>query len=136
MSHSLPRLRPALFIALALLVGSCGNDEGSGGSGSMGGETDPTAEGVASYQETPEAIESGRRIFEAQVCSRCHKEGGVPAIGPNLHDDEWLYGGEPDNIFASIMHGRPRGMAPYQGRLSAQEVWHLVAYLRSSQNAE
>jgi cytochrome c oxidase cbb3-type subunit III len=128
MSHiPFPR---CLLLLLAFVLGACGG--GSDSQSSMSGESESGAAGAPSYQETPEAIEAGARLFEDQVCSRCHKAEGAPGIGPNLFDGEWLYGGEPDDIFASIMHGRPRGMASYEGRLSAQEVWHIVAWLRST----
>lgn len=131
MNHPFLPLRALTLTLLAATMIGCADDRSSG-SNAMTGETDPGAVGVAGYQQTPEAIESGRRIFDAQVCSRCHKETGPVGIGPNLWDGEWLYGGEPEDIYESIMHGRPRGMAPYQGRLGAQEVWHIVAYLRSA----
>lgn len=128
-------LRSTLLLSVPLALLACGEGNESRGKGSgesMSGESDPMAAGVAAYRETPEAAESGRRIFEAQSCMRCHKETGPPGIGPNLWDDEWLYGGEPENIHQSILHGRPRGMAPYEGRLAEQEIWDLVAYLRSA----
>jgi cytochrome c oxidase cbb3-type subunit 3 len=46
-------------------------------------------------------------------------------------DDEWIYGSEPENIFDTIVKGRPNGMPAWRDRLSNQQVWELVAYIRS-----
>jgi mono/diheme cytochrome c family protein len=123
------------LLGFSLLLVACGSEDADSqaGSGGMAGGAVPDDAAVASYQQTPEAVASGERIFEAQACIRCHKPAGeTPGLGPSLWDTEWVYGGEPQQIFESIMHGRPKGMAPYQGRLSHQEVWHLVAFLRSA----
>jgi cytochrome c oxidase cbb3-type subunit 3 len=46
-------------------------------------------------------------------------------------DATWLYGHEPDEIFASIMQGRPNGMPAFRGRMADSQGWQLVAYVRS-----
>jgi cytochrome c oxidase cbb3-type subunit 3 len=46
-------------------------------------------------------------------------------------DDEWIYGSEPENIFATIIEGRPNGMPSFRGRIGNQQVWQIVAYVRS-----
>ncbi|HEX5819905.1 MAG TPA: c-type cytochrome, partial [Gemmatimonadales bacterium] len=43
----------------------------------------------------------------------------------------WLYGGAPANIYATIVQGRPNGMPSFGGRLTDDDVWKLVAYVRS-----
>jgi mono/diheme cytochrome c family protein len=120
------------LLALAIVSVGCGDGADGRGDSMSGGSTSDNA---VFYEETPEAIASGQRIFESQTCVRCHKPAGQAGLGPTLTDAEWVYGGEPEEIFESIMNGRPRGMAPYSGRLSVQEVWHLVAYLRSTSGA-
>lgn len=61
--------------------------------------------------ENPEllgyAINAGSSIFAAN-CSQCHGQGaaGVQAGGyPNLLDDDWLWGGEIEEIAYTITHG-------------------------------
>jgi cytochrome c oxidase cbb3-type subunit 3 len=46
-------------------------------------------------------------------------------------DDIWIYGSNPENIFASIVEGRPNGMPTYRGKLTADQTWQLVSYVRS-----
>ena len=52
-------------------------------------------------------------------------------MGPPFADGEWIYGGAPENIFASIDQGRPDGMPAFGGRVPDQQVWQLVAYVES-----
>jgi cytochrome c oxidase cbb3-type subunit 3 len=52
-------------------------------------------------------------------------------MGPPLMDDQWIYGSEPAQIFATIVEGRPNGMPAFAGKIPEKEVWELVAYVRS-----
>ena len=40
-------------------------------------------------------------------------------------------GGEPAQIYSTIVEGRPNGMPSFGGRIPDYEVWRLVAYVRS-----
>jgi len=58
-----------------------------------------------------EVMEVGARLF-ANNCATCHGGNASGARGyPNLTDEDWLYGGEPENIRTTITNGR-RGMMP------------------------
>lgn len=51
------------------------------------------------------ATARGASVFRAQ-CSQCHGAGAAGAKGyPNLLDDDWLWGGDIDNIAATVTHG-------------------------------
>ena len=52
-------------------------------------------------------------------------------MGPPLMDDEWIYGNDPENIFATIVEGRPNGMPSFRGKLPEYQVWQLAAYVQS-----
>jgi cytochrome c oxidase cbb3-type subunit III len=84
----------------------------------------------ADYEETAYAISQGRLLYRWYNCSGCHAHGGGN-IGPPLMDDAWRYGHQPDQIYASIMEGRPEGMPAFGGRLASQQALQLVAYVRS-----
>ncbi|HSU25803.1 MAG TPA: c-type cytochrome, partial [Pyrinomonadaceae bacterium] len=56
---------------------------------------------------------------------------GGGSIGPALMDDKWIYGSQPEQIFSTIMEGRPNGMPAFHGKLPDYEVWQLAAYVRS-----
>ena len=82
------------------------------------------------YEENGPAISEGKRLYEWFNCVGCHAHGGG-GMGPPLMDEEWIYGGEPDQIFATIVEGRPNGMPSFRGKIPDYEVWQLVAYVRS-----
>jgi cytochrome c oxidase cbb3-type subunit 3 len=46
-------------------------------------------------------------------------------------DAKWLYGSEPEQIFETIVQGRPNGMPAFGNKIVADQVWQLVAYVRS-----
>lgn len=76
------------------------------------------------------AISEGERLFGWYNCAGCHSHGGG-GIGPPLIKKVWTYGGEPANIFDTIVKGRPNGMPAWGGRIPEYQVWQLVAYVRS-----
>jgi cytochrome c oxidase cbb3-type subunit 3 len=82
------------------------------------------------YDGNAYAVAEGKRLYNQYNCSGCHFQGGG-GIGPPLMDAEWIYGSEPENIFATIVEGRPNGMPSFRGRIPNQQVWQLVAYVRS-----
>ena len=63
-------------------------------------------------------------------CVGCHFHGGG-GIGPPLMDDAWAYGSNPEQVFASIVQGRPNGMPSFRQKIPDYQVWQLVAYVRS-----
>jgi cytochrome c oxidase cbb3-type subunit 3 len=79
----------------------------------------------------PEARIVGQRLF-LTYCSQCHASDGRGAKGfPNLADNDWLYGGEPGEIKASILDGR-RGVMPAMGAaLGAAGSKDAAIYVRS-----
>ena len=80
----------------------------------------------------PAAREIGQRLF-LNHCAQCHASDARGGQGfPNLADDDWLYGGEPEQIKASITNGR-QGMMPPMGSVLGEEgvrdVTHYVMSL-------
>jgi cytochrome c oxidase cbb3-type subunit 3 len=80
-------------------------------------------------------ISEGQRLFSWYNCTGCHANGGG-AIGPPLIKTEWIYGGEPANIFDTIVKGRPNGMPAWGGKIPEYQIWQIVAYVRSMNNLE
>jgi cytochrome c oxidase cbb3-type subunit 3 len=52
-------------------------------------------------------------------------------MGPPLMDDKWIYGSEPQKIFETIVQGRPNGMPAFGNKIVSDQVWQIVAYVRS-----
>jgi cytochrome c oxidase cbb3-type subunit 3 len=82
------------------------------------------------FEENAYAVSEGKTLFNKYNCSGCHANGGG-GIGPALMDDKWIYGGNPENIYATIVEGRPNGMPSWRGRIPDYQLWQLVAYVRS-----
>jgi cytochrome c oxidase cbb3-type subunit 3 len=60
-----------------------------------------------------QAREMGQRLF-LNYCSQCHASDARGGSGfPDLSDSDWLYGGAPEAIVASITQGRSGVMPPW-----------------------
>ena len=81
--------------------------------------------------ENAYAVNQGKRLFRWYNCSGCHGGGGGGGMGATLSDAGWRYGHEPADIYATIVEGRPNGMPAFGGRIADEQVWQLVAYVRS-----
>jgi cytochrome c oxidase cbb3-type subunit 3 len=103
--------------------------------GASGGE--PAAAGApllpraATAPATAYAISQGQQLYRQFNCGGCHATAGGGSIGPPLRDGTWVYGGSPEDLYRSIVEGRPNGMPAFGGRIPEQQVWQLVAFLRS-----
>src|SRR3954470_20145218 len=83
-----------------------------------------------SFDENAYAVSQGQQLFSAFNCVGCHAHGGG-GMGPALMDNKWIYGSTPQQIFASIVEGRPNGMPAWRGRLTDDQIWKLAAYVRT-----
>ena len=75
-------------------------------------------------------LSEGKRLYSAYNCVGCHAQGGG-AIGPALMDHRWIYGSRADQIYSTIVQGRPNGMPAFGGRIPEQQLWQLVGYVQS-----
>ena len=75
-------------------------------------------------------INEGGRLFNWYNCSGCHANG-AGGIGPPLIKQQWIYGGEPANVFDTIVKGRPNGMPSWGGRIPEYQIWQIVAFVES-----
>jgi cytochrome c oxidase cbb3-type subunit 3 len=63
-------------------------------------------EEIAADTELDDFARAGGAAVFRTYCSQCHGAGAAGAKGyPNLIDDDWLWGGAPDEIAATIRHG-------------------------------
>lgn len=85
---------------------------------------------VREYEGVAYHISNGQRYFQWFNCVGCHSNGGG-GIGPALMDDKWRYGGRIEQIYASIVEGRPNGMPAFREKIPEQQVWQIAAYVRS-----
>lgn len=75
---------------------------------------------LAAVAADPEARRMGERMF-VSYCAVCHGSDARGARGfPNLRDSDWLYGGTPEAIEASIMNGRNGVMPAWEQALGGE----------------
>ena len=78
----------------------------------------------------PKAREMGQRLF-LNSCAQCHGSDAGGSKGfPNLTDRDWLYGGSPENIKATIVNGRGGVMPPFP-QLDSKQIEDVANYVRS-----
>ena len=82
------------------------------------------------YLSNAYAIAQGKRLFGWYNCVGCHAHGGG-GMGPPLMDAKWIYGSDPEEIYATIVEGRPNGMPSFRNRIPRDQVWQIVAYVLS-----
>ncbi|MFU8823892.1 cytochrome-c oxidase, cbb3-type subunit III [Yoonia sp.] len=84
------------------------------------------------------ASSAGAAVFRNN-CSQCHGSGAAGAVGyPNLLDDDWLWGGDFENIAYTIRHGirneedwdaRYSEMTAFDDILSNEEIDAVVQHV-------
>lgn len=88
-----------------------------------------------------DAVQIGQRLFMT-YCTVCHgSDAGGNTGFPNLRDHDWLYGGEPEMIEASIKNGRQGVMPAWEAAIGKDGVKNVAQYVlslsgRSGVNAE
>ena len=92
---------------------------------------------LASSPDYQEAREMGKRLF-LTYCMQCHGSDAGGSRGfPNLTDNDWLWGGSPEQIRTSIAAGR-NGVMPAHAHLGDEQVENVTHYVMalSGRNAD
>jgi cytochrome c oxidase cbb3-type subunit 3 len=77
----------------------------------------------------PAVIKMGMRMF-GNNCAQCHGADAKGAYGfPNLTDDDWIYGGDPAAIKATLVNGRQAVMPAWQQVLGDSGISETTEYL-------
>ena len=86
---------------------------------------------IEELAENPRALKMGERLY-ASYCTGCHGSdaAGVPGF-PNLRDGDWLYGGDPAAIEASIRDGRNGIMPAWEQALGPDGVDQVTQHVLS-----
>ncbi len=131
-----------MTIAALVLLGSCetkpANTASSGASpavsiavGPLPGYAQQPPKQANPFANDAIAIAQGRRLFVQDNCYGCHGGHGGGGMGPSLRDPVWIYGSSDAEVFASIAQGRGKGMPSWGSRLSDEQIWQLVAYIKT-----
>lgn len=83
------------------------------------------------YADDRAAITAGRQLYTGMNCAGCHAPYAGGGMGPSLRDSLWIYGSDDAQIFSSVAEGRPYGMPAWGGMLPDDQIWRLVAYIRT-----
>jgi PQQ-dependent dehydrogenase (methanol/ethanol family) len=82
----------------------------------------------------PAAVTAGQRLYE-QACQSCHGGEGRGDRAPALTSGVFRHGGLDGEIFLNIRNGIASTQMPPFRRLTTEQVWQLVSYLRSLNGA-
>ena len=93
-----------------------------------------TSDSLVALSRDDATVAQGRQVFTT-TCQACHAVGGAGNIGPNLTDEFWLYGGNPEQVYHTVSHGTPRGMPAWGPQLGGARVRAVVAYLVTIKNS-
>ena len=80
----------------------------------------------------PHAKAIGQRLF-LTYCAQCHGSDARGNKGyPNLTDNDWLYGGDPETIKTTLLKGRNGIMPPMGAAMgSDKDIEHVAHYVLS-----
>jgi cytochrome c oxidase cbb3-type subunit 3 len=124
--------------SVAVLCSACRREERRFSEPPSASELHPDPLGAGSsgqnlerYAKDAWAISEGQRLYSQMNCGGCHAHGGGGGMGPPLMDSQWLYGSGLHDIERTILQGSARGMPSFRDKLAPQQVWQLVAYVRS-----
>ncbi|WP_026621899.1 cytochrome c oxidase cbb3-type subunit III (plasmid) [Ensifer sp. WSM1721] len=102
--------------------------------------SDTIEEIMADPQLRQFAMSAGASAFKVN-CAQCHGSGATGGKGfPNLNDDDWLWGGKPEQIYQTIAHGirhagdgetRVSEMPAFGDMLAPEEIRATAAYVAS-----
>ena len=83
------------------------------------------------YLQDRVALQEGRRLFGWYNCSGCHGDHGGGGMGPSLRDATWIYGDRSDQILNTLVYGRSKGMPAWGDKIPADQMWKVIAYVKS-----
>lgn len=93
---------------------------------------------IPELAQNDDAMKIGQRLY-ANNCSVCHGTAARGQVGfPNLTDDDWLWGGNPEDILHSLVQGR-QGNMPAKGvmpNMTNQQVDQVVNFVLSYSDRE
>lgn len=106
----------------------------------------PVADILKDENLTRFATAGGKSLFKVN-CAQCHGTGATGGVGyPNLNDDEWIWGGTIDQIYATISHGARSTTDPEthfnlmptfaDGVLSREQIQTVAKYVASLSGIE
>jgi putative heme-binding domain-containing protein len=94
------------------------------------GAQEPEASPNNPLQGNATAIRQGQNIYRGR-CAVCHGIDAKGFRGSDLTTGDWVHGGTDAQIFKTIRSGVPGTEMPGHGNMSEDEIWMVLAYLRT-----
>ena len=133
--------RSGAAIAICVVLGACSPPPHGGSTaapppivtavGPVPGPPTPAGGPANPYANDRTAMGEGRQLFVRFNCSGCHGGRAGGGMGPSLRDVDWIYGNDDARIYSSIAQGRAHGMPAWESRMTADQIWKLVTYIKS-----
>ena len=82
------------------------------------------------FVDNAEAVVAGRRLYD-QTCQSCHGPAGQGDRGAALNTRRFAHGSEDGDLFRAIRNGLPGTQMPPFARLTDEQTWQLVSYIRA-----
>lgn len=86
------------------------------------------------YLSDESALAKGKKTFELN-CAVCHGKAGEGAVGPNLTDPYWLYGGDIKDVFKTVKNGAKNGMKSWKDDLTPVQIQEVSSFILSIQGS-
>ena len=84
---------------------------------------------VPALADNEDAVGMGKRLY-LTYCMQCHGSDARGSVGfPNLADNEWQWGGEPQAIKTSIVNGRTAVMPAWEAVIGEEGTEQVTAYV-------
>lgn len=94
------------------------------------------ATSITDLSKDPDALKAGERLF-SNYCAQCHGSDAGGTIGyPKLSDNDWLWGGKPEQIKDTIMNGHVGVMPAWGAPLGQQGVEDVTNYVQALSGRE
>ena len=128
-----PRVSALIALALSLLLGVAISAQYAGWTIPEGGKDEKSP-----LKASPDLVKKGKTLFTAN-CQKCHGPLGK-GDGPDSNKDEpaadltdeFRYDLNPEGIlYYKIMNGHPPAMPAFKSKLTKDDTWALVEYVKS-----
>ncbi|MCL4875035.1 MAG: c-type cytochrome [Anaerolineae bacterium] len=126
--------RKLLLLLLVLILAACDSQSESS-------QANPTLKVAVNFSDT--SVQEGQ-INYSVVCLPCHgpEAIGIPGLGPNLRESEFVHSKTDEELLVFIIQGRPAdhpdntsgiAMPPRAGmpNLKDEQIASIITYLRS-----
>jgi cytochrome c oxidase cbb3-type subunit 3 len=96
-----------------------------------------TPAAILADSDLTEYVKRSGKVLFGDNCAPCHGTNGVGTtdkeglFAPVLNDDDWLYGGRIDDIYATISGGRQGMMIAHEDTLSARQIDDVAKYVKT-----